>query len=225
VIFALKGQLTASVFLILAGAFFDFFDGMSARALKAYSPIGKDLDSLADAITFGLAPGMIMYELLQNSIPLQYLRNEYSLSQNIILFFSLLIPVFSALRLAKFNNDTRQTSSFIGLPTPANAIFISSLALIQNYGQYEAFDHFILSTKSLLFLTFLLSYLLISEIPMFSLKFKNLQWHDNRIRIIFLALTIILIAFFSFYGIAATIISFVLLSLLQNFRKKKESLV
>jgi CDP-diacylglycerol--serine O-phosphatidyltransferase len=126
VIFALKGQLTASVFLILAGAFFDFFDGMSARALKAYSPIGKDLDSLADAITFGLAPGMIMYELLQNSIPLQYLRNEYSLSQNIILFFSLLIPVFSALRLAKFNNDTRQTSSFIGLPTPANAIFISS---------------------------------------------------------------------------------------------------
>jgi CDP-diacylglycerol---serine O-phosphatidyltransferase len=220
VIFALKGQLTAAVFLILAGAFFDFFDGMAARALKAYSAIGKDLDSLADVITFGLAPGMIMYVLLQDSFAVQNSHMHYSIGQNIILSFSLLIPVFSALRLAKFNNDTRQTSSFIGLPTPANAIFICSLALIHNFGKYNAFDHLILSTETLLFLTFLLSYLLVSEIPMFSLKFKNLRWKDNKIRVIFLILSLILIIAFSFYGIAATIISFVLLSFLQNLNKK-----
>jgi len=219
VIFALKGQLTVSVFMILSGAFFDFFDGMAARALKTYSAIGKDLDSLADEITFGLAPGMIMLVLLQNSFKVDPSQDN-SIFQNILLSFSLLIPVFSALRLAKFNNDTRQTSSFIGLPTPANAIFISSLALIQNYGKYETFDHFILSTQILLFLTVLLSYLLISEIPMFSLKFKNLHWQDNKIRIIFLIITFVLVITFSFYGIAATIISFVLLSFLQNFHKK-----
>ncbi len=220
VIFALNGQLTVSVFLILAGAFFDFFDGMAARALKAYSAIGKDLDSLADVITFGLAPGMIMYVLLQNSFAGQNLHQEYSIGQYMVLSISLLIPVFSALRLAKFNNDTRQTSSFIGLPTPANAIFISALALIQNYGEYEAFDHFILSTKTLLFLTFLLSYLLVSEIPMFSLKFKNILWKDNKIRIIFLIITLFLVITFSFYGVAAAIICFVLLSFLQNMQKK-----
>lgn len=219
VIFALKGQLTTAVFLILAGAFFDFFDGMTARALKAYSAIGKDLDSLADVITFGLAPGMIMYALLQDSLSIQN-SESYSLGQNLILSFSLLIPVFSALRLAKFNNDTRQTSSFIGLPTPANAIFISSLALIHNFGKYQAFDQFFLSTKVLLFLTILLSYLLVSEIPMFSLKFKNLSWQDNKIRIVFLILTIILVIAFSFYGIAAAIISFVFLSFLQNLKRK-----
>lgn len=219
VIFALKGQLTAAVFLILAGAFFDFFDGMTARALKAYSVIGKDLDSLADVITFGLAPGMIMYALLQDSLSIQNPEN-YSLGQNLILSFSLLIPVFSALRLAKFNNDTRQTSSFIGLPTPANAIFISSLALIHNFGRYEAFDQFILNTATLLFLIFLLSYLLVSEIPMFSLKFKNLSWQNNKIRIVFLILTIILVIAFSFYGIAAAIISFVFLSFLQNLKRR-----
>lgn len=219
VIFALKGQLTPAVFLILAGAFFDFFDGMAARALKAYSAIGKDLDSLADVITFGLAPGMIMYVLLQDSFAIENPQNN-TIGQNIIISFSLLIPVFSALRLAKFNNDTRQTSSFIGLPTPANAIFISSLALIHNFGKYEMFDQLILSTETLLFLTILLSYLLVSEIPMFSLKFKNLQWEDNKIRMIFLILSLLLVTVFSFYGIAATIISFVFLSFLQNLNKK-----
>lgn len=193
---------------------------MAARALKAYSAIGKDLDSLADVITFGLAPGMILYVLLQHSLAIQNSHEEYSISQSIILSFSLLIPVFSALRLAKFNNDTRQTSSFIGLPTPANAIFISSLALIHNFGIYDAFDHLILSTGTLLLLTFLLSYLLVSEIPMFSLKFKNLRWKDNQIRVIFVTLALVLVIAFSFYGIAATIISFVFLSFMQNFNRK-----
>ena len=218
VVFALRGELTIAVFLILAGAFFDFFDGMAARTLKAYSAIGKDLDSLADVITFGLAPGMIMFVLLQYSLSNQPIV-LFTFREGVIVSFALLIPVFSALRLAKFNNDTRQTSSFIGLPTPANAIFISSLALINDYGEFETFDHLILNTGTLIFLTLLTSYLLISEIPMFSLKFKNMRWQDNKIRMIFLIIALILISAFTFYGIAATIISFVFLSFIQNIRK------
>jgi CDP-diacylglycerol--serine O-phosphatidyltransferase len=219
IIFALKGQLTISVCLILAAAVFDFLDGMAARALKAYSAIGKDLDSLADVISFGLAPGMIMFMLLQYSFPereSQNLLSGFTSGESFILAFALLIPVFSALRLAKFNNDSRQTSSFIGLPTPANAIFISSLALIHDFGKYTSIDHFLLNTKILLLLTILLSWLLVSEIPMFSLKFKNLTWQDNKIRIIFLILSVIFIAAFNFYGITATIVLFILLSMLQN---------
>lgn len=222
VIFALNGQLTFAVILILVAAVFDFLDGLAARLLKAYSPIGKDLDSLADVISFGLAPGMIMFVLLKyslmgkdafpDSVP------DFSLLQELILTISLLIPVFSALRLAKFNNDTRQTSSFIGLPTPANAIFISSLALIYEHGKYPAFDSYLLGTASLIVITVLFSYLLVSEIPMFSLKFKNLSWKDNKIRIIFLIAALILIPVFIFYGITATIIGYILLSTLQNKR-------
>jgi CDP-diacylglycerol---serine O-phosphatidyltransferase len=223
VIFALHGQLTYAVLLILAAALFDFLDGMAAHLLKAYSPIGKDLDSLADMISFGLAPGMIMFVLLKYS----FMGNDafpdsvpdFSLLQELILCVSLLIPVFSALRLAKFNIDTRQTTSFIGLPTPANAIFISSLALIFQYGKYKAFDSCLLSTASLLIITVFLSFLLVSEIPMFSLKFKNLSWQDNKLRIIFLLLAVFLIAAFMFYGIAATIISFIVLSVFQNIRR------
>jgi CDP-diacylglycerol--serine O-phosphatidyltransferase len=223
VIFALNGQLTYAVVLILAAALLDFLDGLVARILNAYSPLGKDLDSLADMVSFGLAPGMIMFVLLKysfmgkdafpDSVP------DLHPLQELILTSSLLIPVFSAIRLAKFNNDTRQFSSFIGLPTPANAIFITSLALIHQYGRCPAFDTFLLSTPSLVMITLLLSYLLVSRIPMFSFKFKNLGWKDNRIRIIFLLLSAMLIPLFMFYGMAAAIVSYILLSVLHNTLK------
>lgn len=224
VIFALNGQLTYAVVLIFAAALLDFLDGMAARILNAYSPIGKDLDSLADMISFGLAPGMIMFVLIKYSLtgddgPPDYFPPDFHPLQELTLALSLLIPVFSALRLAIFNNDTRQISSFVGLPTPADAIFISSLALIQQYGKYPSFNSLLLSTPSLVIITLLLSWLLVSKIPMFSLKFKNLHWKDNRIRYIFLLLAVVLIPVFMFYGIAATIISYILLSSLQNFLK------
>jgi CDP-diacylglycerol---serine O-phosphatidyltransferase len=223
VIFALKGELTLSVLLIFAAAVFDFFDGMAARLLKAHSPIGKDLDSLADMISFGLAPGMIMFVLLKYSLLGRDVQpgsfTHVSVWHGIILSASLLIPVFSALRLAKFNIDIRQTSSFIGLPTPANAIFISSLALIYEFGKYRAFDALLLSPATLIVITLLFSYLMVAEIPMFSLKFKNVSWQDNKMRIIFLVISVFLISAFTFYGIAATIISFILLSILQNIKK------
>src|SRR5665647_2842572 len=186
VVLILEGKFTAAVVLIMLAAVFDFLDGLTARLLKAYSPIGKELDSLADMISFGLAPGLLMFKLLETSLfkadVVPDLQSNLTWSQLLILGSAFLIPIFSALRLAKFNIDERQTSSFIGLPTPANALFISSLALIQEHGSIPAIDNFLLTTPVLLGITLLFSWLLVAEIPMFSLKFKNFSFSSNRTR-------------------------------------------
>jgi CDP-diacylglycerol--serine O-phosphatidyltransferase len=173
VVFAVKGELTVSVIFIFIAALFDFLDGMAARLLKAYSPLGKELDSLADMISFGVAPGMLMMVMLENALFGANVRAEsyaqLSVYEIICIASSLMIPVFSALRLAKFNIDTRQTDSFIGLPTPANAIFIAALALITGHGNYEILDAFIMQPIVLVIITIAMSLLLVSEIPMFSL--------------------------------------------------------
>jgi len=222
VLFAIKGNLTVSVILIIAAAVFDFFDGMAARLLKAYSPMGKELDSLADMISFGLAPGMLMMVMLEYSLFGINVRAENFASLSAweiaCISTSLLIPIFSALRLAKFNIDTRQTSSFIGLPTPANALFISALALITEHGKYDRLDAFILQPVVLLVITIGMSLLLVSELPMFSLKFKNLSWADNRVQFIFLAISIALILAFNIYGIAGSIFSFILISVFLRLK-------
>jgi CDP-diacylglycerol--serine O-phosphatidyltransferase len=223
VLFAIKGELTVSVAFIFAAAIFDYFDGLAARMLKSYSPLGKELDSLADVISFGLAPGMLMMVMLEYALFGMNVRAEnyfdLSLWEIACISSSLLIPVFSALRLAKFNIDTRQANSFIGLPTPANAIFICSLALITVHGKYEILDVVILHPVVLLIITIITSSLLISELPMFSLKFKNLSWGDNKVRYIFLSISGILIITFNIYGIAAAIMSFILISAFIRFKK------
>jgi len=223
VLFALKGELTVAVLLIFAASIFDFLDGMAARILKAYSPMGKELDSLADVISFGLAPGMLMMVMQEYSLFGINVRagnlNTLSLWEVVCLSASLLIPVASALRLAKFNIDTRQANSFIGLPTPANAIFISALALITAHGEYKIFDSFILQPWVLLLITIGMSLLLVSELPLFSLKFKNFSWKENQIRYIFLITSAALILALNIYGIAASIIIFILLSLLLKLKK------
>jgi CDP-diacylglycerol--serine O-phosphatidyltransferase len=216
----LNGALTAAVFLIVLAMVFDFLDGMSARLLKAYSPIGKELDSLADVISFGLAPGLLMFKLLENSLVLNsaapgFLSNS-SWSELLILGSASLIPIFSALRLAKFNVDERQTSSFIGLPTPANALFIASLALIKEHGTQPIFDNILLGTPVLLGITLLFSWLLVAEIPMFSLKFKNLSWKSNKIQFLFVTGTVILLATLRLYGIATIIPLFITISIVSN---------
>ena len=228
VTFALKGQLTVSVVLIIIASIFDFLDGVAARLLRAYSPMGKELDSLADMISFGLAPGMLMFVMLEYSLFGTNVQADnlldLSLGEISFLSASLLIPVFSGLRLAKFNIDTRQTDSFIGLPTPANALFIASLALITEHGIYDNLDLIILQPIVLLSITIILSVLLVSELPMFSLKFKNLTWKDNHIRFIFLAISLILILAFNIYGIAAAILSFILISVLLKLGKYEKKI-
>ncbi len=222
VLFAAKGDLTLSVILIIAAAIFDFLDGMAARVLKAYSPMGKELDSLADMISFGLAPGMLMMVMMEYSLFGINVRAEsfsaLSFREMSCLLITLLIPVFSALRLAKFNIDTRQTDSFIGLPTPANALFISALALIAIHGKYDVLDGFLMQPVVLVVITVLMSFLLVSELPMFSLKLKNLSWKDNKVRFIYLTISAALILAFTIYGIAAAILSFILISVWLKIR-------
>lgn len=227
VVFILKGALTTGVVLILLAAIFDFMDGMSARLLNAYSPVGKELDSLADVISFGLAPGLIMYKLINTSLfnenVIPDLQSNLTLVQLLLVGSAFLIPVFSALRLAKFNVDERQTSSFIGLPTPANALFICSLALIQEHGTIPAIDNFVLATPALIVITILFSLLLVSEIPMFSLKFKSAGWRQNKVQYIFIGCSALLIASLRLYGIAAVVVLFIGISIFNNQLKSQKS--
>ncbi len=173
-------DLETAAFLVLAGMIFDFMDGASARLLKVSGELGKQLDSLADMITFGLVPGLFACHLIENSELPQMLGNWISYS-------GLLITLFSALRLAKFNIDERQSDGFIGLNTPANTLFWVPLVIIQD--EYQ----FIPSPYISLALIVLFSYLLVSEIHLFSLKFKNLKFADNKLRFFFLGLSIIIL--------------------------------
>ncbi len=198
----------ALVFIIL-GAVFDFFDGLAARSLHAYSIIGKDLDSLADDITFGIAPASMVFSWLQIC-----LLNYFSMAPVIayVPYLAFLIAVFSALRLAKFNNDARQTTSFIGLPVPANALFWAALIV----GGDELLMSFQGTPLLILILIGVSCWLLVSEIPMFSLKFKNLSWADNKVRFIFLFGCLLLLACFEILGLALIIVWFILLSLITQ---------
>jgi len=202
----------ALVFIILA-AIFDFFDGFFARLLGAYSPMGKELDSLADDISFGFAPAVIIFSFLHEadlSYPIFLLDIKTRLP-----YLAFLIAVFSALRLAKFNIDTRQTDSFIGLPTPANALFWASLIA---GGQDFLFTY--TNVIYILVLVFIFSGLLVAEIPMFSLKFKNFTWKENKTRYLFLIVSIPLIFIFKLSGIAAAILWYIVLSLVTQSKSK-----
>jgi len=211
---AFEGNLIWASYLIGIAAVLDFFDGFAARLLKVSSPIGKDLDSLADMVTFGVVPGITVFILLRMSIEKYY---ELDLNQNVA-FVAFLIPIFSAVRLAKFNNDTRQSDSFIGLPTPANAILIGSVPIISVYDDFNYVYHPYL----LIAVTCVLSFLLVAELPLFALKFKHFKWKDNEIRFVFLALSLGLLVIFQFVGIPLVIILYILMSLINNlFFKKK----
>ena len=178
-VMAFKGDFHLAMAFIVLGAVFDFFDGMVARLLGVSGPLGVQMDSLADDVTFGLAPATIVFSFMQTKLlyPL-YLSNVLC----VLPYVAFLIAVFSACRLAKFNIDTRQTSTFIGLPTPANALFWSSLIA----GGGDWLNSLNAGWLLLIMLIALFSYFLVSEIPMFSLKFKNFSWKSNRIRYVFL---------------------------------------
>ncbi len=215
--------LDMAAYLIAAAAVLDFLDGAVARLLHVKSEIGKQLDSLADMVTFGVAPGFIMYQLLTTSIFETYGMLANSDFKWNLAYISLLIPVFSAIRLAKFNIDTRQTESFIGVPVPANTIFIAAFPLILIF-QPESFLAPALHRLTFLIPTTLIcSLMMVAELPLFSLKFKNLGWKGNEIRFIFLLLSAVFLAVFKFTGIALLIILYVVLSFLNNLIKSKKS--
>lgn len=229
IIEAFKGNLTNSAWLIGIAAAFDVVDGLSARLLKAVSNIGKQLDSFADIISFGLLPGMILFILIDQSLnndvltyhsPLTTHHSLLSTHRNFIPYLAFLIPLFSAFRLAKFNIDPQQTDSFIGLPTPVNAILIASLPLILEKNSYNL-SSFILNIYLLVPLIFITCYLLIAKLPLFSLKFKNLSWDQNKIRFIFLIISLFLIIILTYTAIPLIFLLYICLPLINKLTQRK----
>ncbi len=209
-VMAFQSNYEAAILFIILGAVFDFFDGMLARLLNVSGPLGKELDSLADDITFGFAPSAIVFSLFKE---VQYPEFMSGITEYFP-YTAFIIAAFSALRLGKFNIDPRQSNSFIGLPTPANALFWGSLVVGAH--SFLVSDSF--NAIYLFILVILMSYLLVAELPMFSLKFKNLSWRDNKVSYIFLLICIPLLAVFRISGFAAIILWYILWSLLT--RKK-----
>jgi CDP-diacylglycerol--serine O-phosphatidyltransferase len=210
---AYQGNLEFAAYLVFVAAIFDFLDGLLARLLHAYSEIGKQLDSLADMVSFGVLPGVIMFQLMQKSAMAD--PKTTLLEAEIFPFSAFIIIIFSALRLAKFNIDTRQTSSFIGLPTPANTLFIASLPLILVSDQFKLAPY-ILNQYILLGLSVVLCFMLVAEIPLFALKFKNLSWKDNATRFIFLLIALPLLFILKFAALPVIIVLYVLLSVVAH---------
>lgn len=198
IIFAANGNLITSSWFLLAAMIFDFMDGFSARLLKAYSPLGKELDSLADVVSFGVAPGLIIYYLLINSGSTGSPVNLYSDVFKTIVFMLIaaIMPVCGAIRLAIFNLDSTQSTSFKGLPIPANALAVISVVIAGHYSNSPLIDSFTSSPLLLIIFTIILSLLMVSRIPLFSLKITNLKLKGNEGRYILFVLILINVSIF-----------------------------
>lgn len=223
-IFAIDGHLIWAGIFICAASLFDFFDGFAARLLKAYSEVGKELDSLADVVSFGVAPGAILFTLLEFSL-FGINQRIYDISANwyqwVILFSAFLVPVFGAIRLARFNVFSSNEPFFRGLPIPSNGLFWASLGLMLEFPKYKEFFSVIYSTKNLVFLGIFMSGMMVINMPMFSLKVKNLRWSENWYRYIFAALALILLIGLNVYGLALTILLYIILNFIFYLLKVK----
>lgn len=220
--YTIQGDWETAAGLVILAAIFDFFDGFAARLLKVGSPLGGQLDSLADMVTFGVVPGFFMWKWLEviNSTNIAWLP-----------YIGLIIPAMSCYRLAKFNIDERQTTSFIGLPTPANALVMLSIPIIgigtwNNIGSGADLINTTLfglcnNTAFISIITVVFSYLLIAELPLFALKFKTFDWAANKVRWIFLISAIVLIALFAFMAIPIIILLYLLISIINNILHKQ----
>jgi len=209
---AFKYNYILASYFIYTAAICDFFDGFAARLLNEKSPIGKDLDSLADCVSFGVAPGFILYSWLQN-VTMPGFASNY---QPYIAIVAFVIPVFSALRLAKFNIDTRQTTSFIGLPTPACTIFFASLAAKQPC-------FFVHHGYMLILLILFFAFLMVAEFPMFALKFKHYGWKGNELRYAFIALSAILLLLYKISVFHIIILLYIIISAISAILQKKKA--
>ncbi len=214
-VFAAELNFEMAFYFVCLGIFFDFFDGFFARLFKVSSPLGLQLDSLADMVTSGVVPGLVMFLLLQ--------KCQNPASPNLFLpYLGFIITLGSCYRLANFNIDTRQTDSFIGLPTPANTLFIMSLPLVLKYSDSFAMLEILTNQWVLLLITLFSAYILNAEIPLFSLKIKAFTFKKNALQIGFLSLSILLLAFLQYLGIPLVIITYVLLSVVNNKFLKKQ---
>lgn len=216
IIFSFNKNLEFAAYCIGIAAIFDFLDGFVARLLKVSSPIGKELDSLADCVTFGVLPAFMLYQLMIQAITDNLVLEAQTPTaiDTYLPYVALLVAIFSALRLAKFNVDTRQSDSFIGVPTPANAILIGSIPLILLHN--PTYSEVILNPILLVVLAIVMSLLLVAELPLFALKFKSFAFKGNEIRYIFLLSSILLLVFLQFLGIPLVILLYVLLSVISN---------
>lgn len=231
VIMAATDELILAAFFVFLGIFFDFFDGFFARKLNVEGELGKQLDSLADMVTSGVVPGIIMFQMmLYASKGMWFMElscetgnwQEYQETYfYYIPFLGFIITLAAAYRLANFNIDERQSNSFIGLPTPAFSIFIMSLPLILFYSDNMFFIKLLQNIYVLLVITIFGSYLMNAEIPLFSLKFKQYGWKGNEIKYVFLLLTIVMLVLLKTVAIPLTIILYILLSVLDNKINKK----
>ena len=216
VVLVFRNHLQWAAYLVFAAAFFDLLDGMIARMLRVTSAIGKELDSLADMISFGFVPGAILFKMMQLNV------DSISSNQNLntfIQFLPFIVTIFSALRLAKFNIDTRQTDSFIGLPTPANTLLIVSFPLILMHDSFNL-SGILLNPWFILGITVLQSFLLVSELPLIALKFKNFSWKENSYQYLLVIAAGLLLLLLKFTAIPIIIFLYVFLSLIKNSRKE-----
>ena len=222
-IHAFNGNYNEAFSLVCLGVFFDFWDGFFARIWKVQSQIGLQLDSLADMVTSGVVPGLVMYKMLAD---IQENQSQYNLTEEtyymgIVPYLGFLITLASCYRLAKFNVDARQTDSFIGLPTPANALLIMSIPMIQFHSEFEWLVDFLSNPFVLVGVTVLSSYLLNAEIPLFSLKVKNFSLEKYKMQVVFMIISVILIAILEFIAIPIIILLYVILSVINNTMDKK----
>ncbi|GGF08569.1 CDP-alcohol phosphatidyltransferase family protein [Flavobacterium limi] len=214
VVFVSKQDYEMAFYMVCLGIFFDFFDGFFARLFKVSSPLGLQLDSLADMVTSGVVPGYVMFSMFTNS------AHELGTSP-VIPFLGFIVTLGSCYRLANFNIDTRQTDSFIGLPTPANALFILSLPLVLKFSDSLITLELLTNQWVLLVITLSSAYILNAEIPLFALKIKKFTIKDNVLQIVFLAISIVLLLLLQFSAVPVIIIIYVLLSVINNKFLKK----
>lgn len=230
ILFASSNAPWVGAYFIFGGLFLDFFDGFFARILKVDGELGKQLDSLADMVTFGVAPGMLMFEFLNKYVEILHYSNEDTSFHHFLPFVAFLIPLLSAVRLAKFNIATDQSDQFIGLPTPANAVFFAALILMVKFDE-SSFDfpgvEYLFSFPVLIGLIVALSLLLNAKVTLIALKFKNYGWKGNEIRYIFLGLsvvTILLSLLISnvFVAVPIIILLYLIISIINNITKRKD---
>ncbi|OXA71490.1 phosphatidylserine synthase [Flavobacterium aquidurense] len=218
VVFVSQADYLMAFYMVCLGIFFDFFDGFFARLFKVSSPLGLQLDSLADMVTSGVVPGYIMYTMFLKSA-----NPNDLMASSIIPFLGFIVTLGSCYRLANFNIDTRQTDSFIGLPTPANALFILSLPLVLQFSDSLIIFEILSNHWVLLGITVCSAYILNAEIPLFALKIKKFTVKDNVLQIIFLLVSLLLLITLQYIAIPLIIIFYVLLSVVNNIFLKKQS--